>query len=216
MTASEHRTGLVLLFAAAALALLYLLTGYGVPVDYPATVALKASGILLLAVFAARRQAFLLALALAASAIGDAMLALDPVRMTLGIAAFGTAHLLYGWIFLRQLRHTGSRGPVGYVLTALLVVFGIAMLAWIQPGMGELRIPATAYNAIILVMAILAVLSRASWLAIIGALLFVASDSLIALDLFRDYDPAWRGPAVWISYVAAQFCLTLGLVREQP
>lgn len=216
MTASEHRTGLVLLFAAAALALLYLLTGYGVPVDYPATVALKASGILLLAVFAARRQAFLLALALAASAIGDAMLALDPVRMTLGIAAFGTAHLLYGWIFLRQLRNSGSRGPVGYVLTALLVVFGIAMLAWIQPGMGELRIPATAYNAIILVMAILAVLSRAPWLAVIGALLFVASDSLIALDLFRDYDPAWRGPAVWISYVAAQFCLTLGLVREQP
>ncbi|WP_420434124.1 lysoplasmalogenase [Hyphobacterium sp.] len=216
MTASEHRTGLVLLFAAAALALLYLLTGYGVPIAYPATVALKASGILLLAVFAARRQAFLLALALAASAIGDAMLVLDPVRMTLGIAAFGTAHLVYGWIFLRQLRKSGLRGPVGYGLAALLVVFGVAMLAWIQPGMGELRIPATAYNAIILVMAILAVMSRAPWLAVIGALLFLASDSLIALDLFRDYDPAWRGPAVWISYVAAQFCLTLGLVRERP
>jgi uncharacterized membrane protein YhhN len=216
MTGSEQTSGRVLLGAAALLALLYLLTGYGLPVDYPASVALKASGILLLAVYASRRQAYLLAMALAASAIGDAMLALEPARMTLGIIAFGTAHLLYGWIFLRNLRTRGGRGLAGYVLAALLAIFGVVILAWLQPGMGELRIPATAYNAIILVMAILAVLSRAAWLAVIGALLFVLSDSLIALDLFRDYDPAWRGPAVWITYVTAQFCLTLGLVRERP
>ncbi|WP_421788022.1 lysoplasmalogenase [Hyphobacterium sp.] len=215
MTDTEQKSGWILLGAAGVLALLYLLTGYGLPIEYPAVVALKASGILLLAVYAARRQAFLLAMALAASAIGDAMLALEPARLTLGIFAFGTAHILYGWIFLRNLRRRRMRGPSGYVLAALLAAFGIAMLVWLQPGMGDLRIPASVYNAIILAMAILAVLSRAPWLAVIGALLFVASDSLIALDLFRDYDPAWRGPAVWITYVIAQFCLTLGLVRER-
>lgn len=213
---AQGRAGLIILSLAALLAIAYLATGFGLPIEYPGTVALKASGILLLAVYAARQNAFLLALALAFSAIGDAMLALQPVRMTLGIGAFGLAHILYAWIFLRVLRSRGLRGPVGYALAAMIAVFGIAMLLWLQPGMGELRVPATIYNGIILIMAAIAALSKARGLAVIGALLFVGSDSLIALDLFKDIDPAWRGPTVWISYVAAQFCLTLGLIRERP
>jgi len=213
---AQGRAGFILLSLAALLAVAYLATGFGLPMDYPATVALKASGILLLAVYAARQNAYLLALALAFSAIGDAMLALQPARMTLGIGAFGLAHILYAWIFLRVLRSRGLRGLVGYALAAIIAVFGVIMLIWLQPGMGELRVPATIYNGIILVMAAIAALSKARWLAVIGALLFVGSDSLIALDLFKDIDPAWRGPTVWISYVAAQFCLTLGLIRERP
>lgn len=211
----QGRSGLILLSVSALLALAFLMAGY-LPVEYPATVALKASGILLLAVYAARRNANLLAMALAFSAIGDAMLALEPSRMTLGIAAFGLAHILYGALFLRRLLADGVRTPWGVPLAFVIVVYGALTLYWLQPGMGDLRIPASIYNGIILVMAALAVLSKARWLAVIGALLFVGSDSLIALDLFKDYDPAWRGPAVWISYVAAQFCLTLGLVRERP
>ena len=210
------RSGVILLSLSAVLAFAYLMVGNGLPIEYPGTVALKASGILLLAVYAARKNAYLLALALAVSAIGDAMLALEPARMTLGIISFGLAHILYGWIFLRVLRARGMRGPVGYVLAALLAVLGTIMLLWLQPSMGELRVPATIYNGVILVMAIIACLSQARWLAVIGALLFVASDSLIALGLFQNYDPAWRGPTVWISYVAAQFCLTLGLLEERP
>mgnify|MGYP003138206045 CR=1 FL=1 len=210
----QGRSGLLLLSVSALLALAYLFAGW-LPVAYPATVALKASGILLLAVYAARQNAYLLAMALAFSAIGDAMLALEPLRMTLGIAAFGLAHLLYGTLFLRKLRGAGVRSPWGVPLAFIILVYGAFILYWFQPGMGDLRIPATLYNGIILVMAVLAVLSKARWLAVTGALLFVGSDTLIALDLFRDYDPAWRGPAVWISYVAAQFCLTLGLVRER-
>ncbi|GJL97374.1 MAG: hypothetical protein DHS20C06_11910 [Hyphobacterium sp.] len=213
---AQERAGFILLTLAALLAVAYLATGSGLPVEYPGTVALKASGILLLAVYAARQNAFLLALALAFSAIGDAMLALQPVRMTLGIGAFGMAHILYAWIFLRVVRARGLRGLPGYVLVATIAIFGIAMLLWLQPGMGELRVPATIYNGIILIMAAIAVLSKARWLAVVGALLFVGSDSLIALDLFKDIDPAWRAPAVWISYVTAQFCLTLGLIRERP
>ncbi|MBI1236191.1 MAG: hypothetical protein GC188_05840 [Alphaproteobacteria bacterium] len=210
----QGRSGLLLLSVSALLAFAYLFASW-LPVAYPATVALKASGILLLAVYASRRNAHLLAMALAFSAIGDAMLALEPSRMTLGIAAFGLAHILYGALFLRKLRSAGVRSPWGVPLAFAILVYGALILYWFQPGMGDLRIPATLYNGIILVMAVLAVLSKARWLAVTGALLFVGSDTLIALDLFKDYDPAWRGPAVWISYVAAQFCLTLGLVRER-
>lgn len=211
----EGRSGIILLSVSALLAFTYLIVAW-LPIAYPATVALKASGILLLAVFAARQTAYLLALALAFSAIGDAMLALEPSRMTLGIAAFGLAHLLYGTLFLRKMFAGGVRSPWGVPLAFIILVYGVLILYWLQPGMGDLRIPATIYNGVILVMAALAVLSKARWLAVIGALLFVGSDTLIALDLFKDFDPVWRAPAVWISYVAAQFCLTLGLVKEQP
>ncbi|WP_421790434.1 lysoplasmalogenase [Hyphobacterium sp.] len=208
--------GYLFLGGAAVLALGYLLTQFGLPVEGYPRVALKASGIVFLAIYAARRQAFLLALALAASAVGDAMLALEPARMTLGILAFGAAHILYGWIFLRVIRMRGLRGLTGYVLAAIIAIAGVVILLWMQPGMGDLAIPATAYNGIIVVMAVLAALSKARWLAVIGALLFVGSDTLIALNLFQNYDPAWRGPAVWISYVAAQFCLLFGLIHEKP
>lgn len=210
----QGRSGIILLSVSALMAVAYLMVGYGLPVAYPATVALKASGILLLAVFAARRNANLLALALAFSAIGDAMLALEPSRLTLGIAAFGLAHLLYATLFLRKMLADGVRSPWGGPLAFVILVYGALMLYWLQPGMGDLRIPASLYNGIILVMAALAILSKARWIAVIGALLFVGSDTLIALDLFKGFDPAWRGPAVWISYIAAQFCLTLGLVKE--
>ena len=216
MIMAQNRIGFILLAIAGILAFGYLMLGYGLPVGYPGSVALKASGILLLAVYAAREKAWLLAAALVFSAIGDAMLALQPSQMTLGIAAFGSAHLLYGAIFLRKWRADGMRKPWGIPMAAIILVYGVLILYWLQPGMGDLRVPATVYNAIILVMAALAALSRARVLALVGALLFVGSDSLIALDLFKDYDPAWRGPAVWISYVAAQYCLLLGLVRVKP
>lgn len=211
---TQSRANTVLLGAAAILALAYLMTGYGLPVGYPAIVGLKSSGILLLAVFAFRNGGLLLGMALVASAIGDAMLALQPSQMTLGMAAFGTAHILYGWIFFRTIREEGFRGLVGVVLACALGAFGGAMLVTLLPGMGDLTIPASLYNVIIMAMAILAVLSKARWLAVVGAILFVISDSLIAMDLFMGQDPAWRGPTVWITYVSAQFCLAIGLLRK--
>ena len=195
------------------LGLAYLLHGGVFTLPYPGGVFLKASGILVLAVYAALARHRLVAAALTFSAIGDVMLALEPAQLPLGITAFAVAHLIYGLLFLGRIRHSGTRGLAGLILAGGVAIAGIAMLVWLQPDMGDLRVPATAYNAIIITMAVLALVSRAPWIAVIGALLFVLSDSLIALDLFKGIDPAWRGPAVWITYVVAQVCLTLGLTR---
>ncbi|MEE2525973.1 lysoplasmalogenase [Hyphobacterium sp. HN65] len=211
---TTSRSDKVLLGAAAVLAFGYLMTGFGLPIGYPAIVGLKSSGILLLAVYALRSRSILLGLALVASAIGDAMLALQPAQMTLGMAAFGIAHILYGWLFFQIIRSDGFRGPLGVVLACVLGAFGGAMLVTLLPGMGELTVPASIYNVIIMLMAILAAVSKARWLAVAGAILFVASDSLIAMDLFMGQNPAWRGPTVWVTYVAAQFCLAIGLLRR--
>lgn len=216
MTAiSPGRTGALLLVPALILATLYLFDGTGLGLPYPWNAVLKASGIVLLAVYAAVKRFPLVALALALSAVGDVMLALQPAQMTFGIVAFGLAHIVYAVIFAALIRSKGTRGLPGYIAAGVLALIGIAMLAWLQPGMGELRVPATIYNGVIIVMACLALVSRSAMIAAAGALLFVLSDSLIALGLFMDYDPAWRGPAVWVTYVAAQFGLALGLTESR-
>lgn len=206
--------GALLLVPALILATLYLFDGSAAGLPYPWNAALKASGIVLLAVYAALKRFPLVALALVLSAVGDVMLALQPPQMTYGIATFGLAHIVYAAIFAGLIRAKGTRGLPGYIAAGVLALIGIAMLVWLQPGMGELRIPATIYNGVIIVMACLALVSRAPMIAVAGALLFVLSDSLIALGLFMDYDPAWRGPAVWVTYVAAQFGLALGLTEK--
>jgi len=209
----EDSLSRILLVASAVFGLAYLLPGIGFEIVFPIDVIVKAAGIVLLAAVAARNGAWLLAFALLASSVGDIMLAWQPRQMALGIAAFGIAHLAYIAIFAGIWRREGGRRLAGYGLAAAIAVYGVAMLVWLQPGMGELAVPATIYNGIILVMAICAAAARAPVLALAGALLFVVSDSFIGAREFRDAF-LWCGPVIWVTYYAAQLFLTLGLMRR--
>ncbi|MGY6662105.1 MAG: lysoplasmalogenase [Glycocaulis sp.] len=178
----------------------------------------KISGIILLAMYAAFRKAFVLTLALVLSAGGDFALALNPPEMEAGIGFFGAAHLVYLVIFAGFIFRDGWRKD-GLVLAAALLAFGVAMFVWLRTGMGELLVPASAYLGIILAMVIAAGLVRGPRLIVAGALLFLISDSLIAARLFREVlvfeGLDWGGVAVWITYFAAQLCLTVGIVRRK-
>lgn len=203
----------VAVFAAAVFLLLDQITGGGAQIAL-----VKVSGIVLLALYAALRKSPLLALALLVSAGGDFALALSPPAMEAGIGFFGAAHLVYVIIFAGFILKDGWRRD-GLVLAAALLAFGAAMFVWLRTGMGDLMVPASAYLAIILLMAISAGLVRGPRLIVAGALLFLISDSLIAARLFREvlvFDGLdWGGVAVWITYFAAQFCLAVGIVRRK-
>ncbi|MGP1276095.1 MAG: lysoplasmalogenase [Caulobacterales bacterium] len=202
----------VAVFAAAVFLLLDQITGGGTQIAL-----VKVSGIVLLALYAAFRKAFVLSLALVLSACGDFALALSPPAMEAGMGFFGAAHLAYLAIFAGFILKDGWRRD-GLVLAAGLLAFGIAMYGWLRPAMGALEGPASAYLAVILAMAIASGLVRGPRLIVAGALLFLISDSLIAARLFREvlvFDGLdWGGIAVWITYFAAQFCLAVGIVRR--
>jgi len=199
-----------LLALSALLGLAYLGDGFGLTAPYPFNVVLKASGIVLLGVFAAVRGHWLLAAGLLLGSAGDVFLALEPTQTAFGIGAFGLGHIVYILLFADVLRRSASRGLPGYLAAAILAIFGAIMLVALQPHFGELRIPASIYNAIIMLMAILAVLGRAPALAIIGALLFVVSDSVLAWRMFADALP-WGGPVVWVTYYLGQAGIAVGL-----
>ena len=147
--------------------------------------------------------------ALALSAIGDFGLSRHGRAAFLyGLAAFALAHLLYILLFGetsgRPLLEAFSAAPL---LAVFLVGVGLSAEIWLVPHVGGLRWPVRVYVVLITGMGLAALTVPVAALAL-GVGLFIASDILLALRMFRmsETDPL-HGPlgwAVWIFYVAGQ------------
>lgn len=150
------------------------------------------------------------------SAAGDVFLALPQDRFVWGLGSFLVAHLFYIAAFI-------SVGGFGFtwwiVLPALL--YGAAMLALLWPHVGAgLRLPVAVYLTVILVMGWqaaeqwAAAPSESARLGLLGALFFIISDSVLALDKFRGRFPGGARAAavvVMLTYYAAQWLLALSV-----
>ncbi len=171
----------------------------------------KCSGIVMLGLAAFLWRAPLVGLALLLSAAGDVLLELDGLFVA-GMGAFGLAHVVYSIIFGLRLKRDGV-APVGWLPAAAIFAVSVALFVWFYPTMFEFAVPGTAYQIIISAMVVLALLSRAPVLAKVGAVLFMLSDTLIALGMFKGLDqPGW---AVWITYIGAQILLCWPLSRSR-
>lgn len=211
---AKNRLAQIILGAALVLGLAYLFDDFGFGAPYPLNVVIKAGGVVLLGLYALKQGRLWLGLGLLAGSAGDAFLALQPTQQALGILAFGIGHLIYIGLFADQLRRKGNRGLPGYLAAGILVVFGAVMLIALQPYFGDLRIAASVYNGIILVMAVLALIGRAPPLATLGALLFVVSDAVLAWRMFAGMLD-WAGPVVWVCYFGGQALIAIGLSPTQ-
>jgi uncharacterized membrane protein YhhN len=197
--------------------------GLGPRWGLPPALVLAAKGLtvspLALLAFARRRTlpgGALLALALAAHVAGD--LLLEGVFVA-GVAAFFLGHLLYVGLFWRARRALDDVGGGGKLALGLLALATAGLLALLAPRLaGALRAAIPLYAAALAAMAGSALLVRRGrpWVPA-GGLLFVASDALLALELFARggrTSSAW----IWPLYVAAQLALTLGWIYggEEP
>lgn len=139
---------------------------------------------------------------LLASAVGDLLLELGPEHFLLGVAAFFVAHVLYIAAFWRA-------RPALRPLAALpAVAWGLYLFPQLAPGLGGLYWPVLIYSVALCAMLwrALALLpgaageSRAARAGALGALLFVASDSLLAWDRFHvpvDNARVWIMATYW-------------------
>ncbi len=159
----------------------------------------------LLAALARRHR--LLAAGLLFGATGDALLDLDPKYFLAGLVAFLAGHLLYAMCFWRH-----GRRVVGPLPQAGLLLVATAFIAWLWPSLGAMRLPATCYFAAITAM-VLASLRVGGWVSA-GALLFLASDALLATDRFRVGIPL-RDWLVWSSYYGGQLAIALGFLYSR-
>ena len=203
-----YRAGLTAAFAAG---LAYLLLA---PlIDGPAQVLLKGSGVALLALSALQLRvagARWLAAIMAFGAIGDVLLAV-PGLFIAGAASFAAGHVLAMMFYLRHRRAAGRRD---HLIAAGLILFGLAMPPLLTPA--KLPYGLTMVYAVLLTgMAASLWLSRFPRLAMLGAMAFVVSDTILVLRLGggRLVGPQIDGALVWMLYFGGQWLITLGVGR---
>jgi len=158
----------------------------------------------------------LLAVALAFCAVGDAFLAGDPRRwLPFGLAAFLAGHLVYGMLFWRE------RGPVGaafLVVAPMIVLAAATMLILLWRSLGKLKPAVILYVlAIVVMVSTSLLLPRFRWPAAVGAVAFMASDAILAFELFKGAkllgSPRLTAWAVWFLYFGGQAMIAWGMLR---
>jgi uncharacterized membrane protein YhhN len=133
-----------------------------------------------------------------------------------GLAAFLLAQIAYAVLFLQAgagiVAFTTAPWLAVIALAAIVFAGGMLALVWYRVDDG-LRLPVAAYTVALLAM-VLSALTIPSLQLIVGALLFMASDALLAWGKFlagEDRHPA-AAVAGWMLYYAAQLLITLAVV----
>ena len=163
----------------------------------------------------------LIVIALGFSWMGDLTLQLTPfndVFFLIGLAAFLITQLLYTIAFFS----TPGPNTVFFrkiYLAIPVILYGWGILRLLSVGLGDMRMPVTVYTVVILSMLLSAVnrekkVNRQSFLLVLaGAILFVLSDSMIALNKFTQPFEMAR-IAIMSSYITAQYLIAVGCTRQ--
>lgn len=183
-------------------------------IQFPLTTCLKPLPILLLAIYVAINckqpplRKYLL-LALIFSMGGDIALSV-PMAMQLetGLGLFLLAHVFYIIIFSRSLKFDLTKS----IVCLAIIISSAMMFSFIHGYLGELLIPVVVYMLVINVMAISAIGgTKHHWVSAAGAVVFMVSDSLIALDEFVFTDINFT-LAIMTSYYLAQLLIVTGIL----
>lgn len=140
------------------------------------------------------------------SLAGDVLLMLPSDRFMAGLVAFLIAHLLYIAAFV-----SGISALIWWPLIPL-IIYGIAIYTILAPSLGKLKFPVLAYIVVILIMAWLAwerwdqTGQTKALLASVGAVLFVISDTILAINRFRGAFKPARALNL-ATYFAAQWLI---------
>jgi uncharacterized membrane protein YhhN len=156
----------------------------------------------------ARYERFILA-GLACSLVGDVLMMLKKKRFLGGLAAFLAAHVFYILAFSSRLR-----GPLSLGLLIPFVLYLGFMAGMLGTRLGRMRIPVILYMVVIMAMAVLAAeryhqtAEAGALCALLGSILFVASDSFLAANRFvRPF--RWAQVGILGTYFAAQVLIAL-------
>ena len=150
---------------------------------------------------------YLIIAGLICSMAGDAFLMRPWDHFVAGLVAFLIAHLFYIVAFTSDIDLGGS-------LWALipLLIYGPVIYLVLSPGLGKLKLPVIVYIIVILIMAWQAwerwsqTGQNGALLAFAGAILFVISDTILAINRFRSQFKLARALNL-MTYFAAQWLI---------
>ncbi len=158
------------------------------------------------------------------SLAGDVFLLFDgngPLFFMLGLIAFLLAHMAY--ILAYRLSVQSDPHPSVFRkkpwLCVPFLLYGAVLYGWLFPHLGDLQLPVLLYTLVLLGMGVFALNryqrtpSLSFRLVLMGALLFIVSDSVLAIDKFVSPFP-WAGVVVMATYSLAQYLIVLGMLMQ--
>ncbi len=159
--------------------------------------------------------------ALVFSWIGDVTLQLTQFNESffmVGLGSFLIAQLLYVIAFF------STKGPNVLFFRKIYLVlppvlFGVFILWLLSEGLGDMKLPVTVYTIVILTMVIAAINRKGKvnpqsyLLVLLGAIIFVISDAMIAINKFTQPFELAR-VAIMSAYITAQYLIVMGCVRQ--
>lgn len=161
----------------------------------------------------------LILLALIFSLAGDILLVLVHQSENFfigGLMAFLIAHIFYVLVFLKQ--RNRSKNP--FIFISFMLFYGMLLFYFLKDGLSDMLLLVILYMTIILSMVTTAFLrqgqvAKNSFLMVfIGAILFMISDSILALNKF--YQPlAFTNFSIMFTYAFAQLFIVFGLLKQR-
>ncbi len=163
-----------------------------------------------------------LLIALMACWIGDVALMLVGLNANwflVGLVSFLIGHLFY-IITYRQHRWESTDNellvPQKIRFSIPVVLAGTGLVVILFPVLGPLQVPVIVYATAIIAMVMNAIFrfgrtnSRSFWMTLSGAVLFMVSDSILAINKFKGAIEM-GGVLIMLTYIIAQFLIVEGL-----
>ncbi len=167
-----------------------------------------------------------LILALVFSGAGDMLLMFHDEKgsfFMMGLIAFLISHVFYIFTYRQHQDNESENGLQGIQKVRLafpIILSGTGLVFVLYPALGNLKIPVMIYALVLVVMTLNALLRLGKttpssfWMVFAGALLFMLSDSLLAINKFLEPVPFGN---VWImtTYITAQYLIVKGLIAHK-
>lgn len=187
---------------------------------FPGSIALKGLSVAPLAIMAWRsalpkRDGLFLGLALAFGSLGDVLLEWSADLFAAGLGAFLIGHIVYISLFWRNRPKPTRMGILDGGIVILLGLFVTFMSMWLLPSTGSLAPAVAMYMGALtgMVVAAVALQLPERWV-MLGALLFLISDTILAVSKFKS-PVVGRDLLVWPTYYVGQLLIAVGYLRSK-
>lgn len=137
-----------------------------------------------------------------------------------GLGAFLIAHICYVMAYSQHIEKkegAGLHGIQKFRFSLPIVLAGTGLITILYAHLGVFKIPVAVYAIVLMVMTLQALFrygytnTVSFWFVFVGAILFMISDSMIAVNKFlSSFELA--GLAIMATYILAQFLIVRGLL----
>lgn len=136
-----------------------------------------------------------------------------------GLIAFLISHLVYILLFNKQLKDRNKKNKAVYWIgVTVIIAYLFVMLTILLPSLGDLQLPVLVYAIVLSTMLLFAFKGFLNWkepansYVLLGAIIFVSSDSILAFDKFHE-PIAMSSFLIMVTYLTAQFLIVKGILK---